>query len=156
MISFVQCAGDIVVAYECLRSREQINITVDTAHVEHILSFQITTVAEAEYLYRYVVVAFLHIRSDVELVVVVGSLCVTYVFSVHPYKGCTVNTSEVKEGTFLIPSCRQHESTLIRTYRIFTILSFELIAHLDVRRIVFERIVYIDVKRMVVSFHFPV
>ena len=75
----------------------KVYVTVQTAHVEHILSLEIRGIAPTEYLHTDVVLACAHIGTDVELMVVVTALCVAHILAIDPYESCTIKAVEVQE-----------------------------------------------------------
>ena len=104
VICSIECACNIMVRYECLWCSIEIYIAVHTAHVEHILSLKIRCIAPTEHLHTDVVLAGAHMGTQVKLVVVVSTLGITYIFTVHPHECGTVETVEMQEHVLCIPA----------------------------------------------------
>ena len=127
----------------------KINITVNTAHVPHILSFKIRTITKAEYLYGNIISTRANDIGKVELCICIRSFSITYVLSVYPNMSRTVNTIEVKHYSLAVPTFGQVKIATIRTHGIM-----ESTLHLDKGRLVMERVVYIDIVGLAIAFHF--
>ena len=98
-----------MVAYEGTRHSIEINIAVNTTHVPHILTFEVRTIAPAEYLYTDIVFASAYVVCHVEFSIIVCTLSITDRLTVYPYKGSAVDTIEVQEDTFAFPTFGQGE-----------------------------------------------
>ena len=132
-----------------LRHRHEIDIAVDAAHVPHILSFEIRTVAPSDYLYGDVVLALAHHVGQVKLGIVVAALRVTDIFSVYPNEGRTVNTVEVQQDALVFPVLWQGEGATVGGHGVG-----QSALHLNGGRIVVKGIVDIDIERLAVALHF--
>ena len=88
--------SNIMVAHAYRRHIIYIDIAEDTRHAEHVLTFQVRTVAPTEYFYRKSVLnALLQELGDVKLRNIICALSVTNIFSVDPHICSRVNTAEV-------------------------------------------------------------
>ncbi|EJW91725.1 hypothetical protein EVA_20165 [gut metagenome] len=137
----------------------KIDFAEDTAHAEHILAFQIGTVAPAEHLYRQGILAGTQMLGEVEFGYVVGTLGVTYILAVEPYEGCRIDTAEVDEGAAAVPVGRQVKGTDIGTHRIDAVVLAVVVeagTRLDERRRIGVWIFYVGIDRFVIAIHFPV
>ena len=68
--------GDVVNIY----------VAEDTAHTEHILTFEVATIAPAENLHGEAVAAICEVLANIELSHVVASLRVANILAVHPHE----------------------------------------------------------------------
>ena len=76
-----------MVAYAPGRNIIYIHATENTAHTEHILTFQIRAVTPAVNLYNQVIVAFRQILAQVELCHIVRALGISHIPAVDPNLG---------------------------------------------------------------------
>ena len=145
--------GDIVVAHGNGRRGIEINIAVETRHVEHVLAFEIGAVAPAEHLHANIILARAEIGCEVELGIVVAALSIAHVLPVKPHEGCAVQAVEVEvDALTRFPALGQGKRAAVRADGVVA-HALNLIG--DVGRIVHESIFYIHVQRQVVAFHLP-
>ena len=151
----IEVGGDVVVAHKGAGSGHQIDITVQTAHVEDVLSFEIRAVRPANHLHTDIVLAGAERGSDVKFGIVVGSLRVADVFAVDPHISAAIDAVEVEEHALAVPVGGKIELAAVASHGIGVYLSAILLAQLDIGRVVFENVVHIHVNRLVISLHFP-
>ena len=123
-----------------------------TAHMKHILSLEIRGIAPTQYLNRDIVLTLTYKSTDFEFVVVVTTLCVTHIFTVHPNISSTVKTVEVQEYILLVPALGQSECAAVRTYGVVAHAAYLIY---NIRRFILEGILHVHIKRQVVAFHLP-
>ena len=82
---------------------------MNAAHTEHVLIFQIASVAPSVDFHGNHVLARLDILRDTELGIVVRSLRIADTLSVYPDIGRTIDAIEVKENFFSFPICRKRK-----------------------------------------------
>ena len=149
-----------MVAHTHRRHIIYIDIAEDTRHTEHVLTFQVRTVAPTEHFYSEgVFSALLQEVGDVKFRHVVGALRVTYIFSVDPHICCRVDTAEVENRALFIPVSGHGERTHVRTYGIDAIVLTTVVitrTRLDKGRCISVGIFYVTIDGAVVSVHFPV
>ena len=149
-----------MVAHTHRRHIIYIDIAEDTRHTEHVLTFQVRTVAPTEHFYsKCVFRALLQEVGDIKFRHVVGTLRVTHVFTVDPHICCRVDTTEVENRALFIPICGHGERTHVRTYGIDAIVLTAVViagARLDEGRRISVGIFYVAIDGAVVSVHFPV
>ena len=138
--AFIQRGRKNVVADIDLRRGNQIDITIDSAHVEHVLSFQIGTVRPTEDLHADVVLALANEGGEVKLGILGGSLGVAHLVTVHIDQRAAVDSVKVHEDARAAPIGGQREGAAIGTHRVV-----ESVLHDDVRRVVVEGILHIDI-----------
>ena len=130
-----------MVANERLGSGIEVHITVNTAHVPHVLPFEIRTVAPANHRHTYVVrLAHLRIGSNVKLCRIVRPFRITHVFAIYINECRTVDTVKVKEDVLFVPLCRERKVATVMPHRVV-----QSILHLNVGRIVLEGIIHINI-----------
>ena len=151
----IELGSDDVVAHESLGSGHEINITVETTHVESVLSFEIRGICPTDDLHGYLVFTSFHRLGDVEFSVVVAAFGVADVLAIDPNVSTTVDAIEVEEDILLVPISGEVEGATIAAHRVGVYQSFILIAELDEGWFVVEDVVYIDINGLVVAFHFP-
>ena len=137
-----------MVADKGLWCGKQIYIAVYAAHVPHILSFKIRGIAPTDDLNADIVLALACMLCNIKFRIVVSALCVAHVFTVHPYKGCSIDTVEMEEKTLVDPVCRQVKVTAVRCNGIQ-----QTTLHFNHRRIVVERIFHIYIQRVAIAVH---
>ena len=76
-----------MVAHECLWCSIEVDIAMQTAHMEHILAFEIRRIAPTEHLDANIVLSCAHVVADIKLMVVVTTLSITYILAIDPNKG---------------------------------------------------------------------
>ena len=148
-----------MVAHMGLGHVVEINVAVDSAHAEHVLTFEIGTVAPAEHLDGDVVIARAKIFGDVKLGVVVGALGITHVFSVDPDEGCRVDAAEVEHRASVVPVGGKGEVAFVGTDRIYAVVGppvVEAFAGIDEWRSVAVGIFHVGINRLVIALHLPV
>ena len=151
----IEVGGDVVVAHKGAGSGHQIHITMQTAHVEDVLSFEIRAVCPANHLHADIVLAGVERRGDVKFGIVVGSLRVADVFAVDPHISTTIDAVEVEEHALAVPVGGKIELAAVASHGIGVYFSAIFLAQLDIGRVVFENVVHIHVNRLVISLHFP-
>ena len=151
----VELCSDDMVAHKGFGSGHEINITMEAAHMEHVLPLEIGAVGPTNDLHGHLVFAGSHRLCDVKLGIVVRTLGVANVAAVDPDIGAAVDAIEVEEHILVVPSGGKGEGAAIAAHRIGVYLSFILLFEFDVRRFVLENVVYIDIHRLVIAFHFP-
>ena len=109
----IEVRSNIMVAYAYLRHVVDSYIAEDTRHTEHILTFEVRTIAPTHHLYSQTVLTRTEMLGDLEFVVVISSLSVTYVFTIQINECSTIDTTEVDECTSLFPTFRQVEETYV-------------------------------------------
>ncbi len=92
-----------MVANESGGSGEHEYVAVDSAHAEHVLAFEIGSVAPPDHLHGDPVGAGPGHVGDVEFMVVVGALSVAYILAVDPDERRGVYAAEVYEYAFAVP-----------------------------------------------------
>ena len=102
-----------MVTDKSLRSSIEIHVTVQTTHVEHILTLEIRGIAPTEHLYTDIVLSGTYISTYVEFVIIVTALCVAHILAIDPYESCTIKAVEVQEHILCIPACREVECTAV-------------------------------------------
>ena len=151
----IELGSDDVVAHESLGSGNEINITVETTHVEGVLSFEIRGICPTDHLHRYLVFTSFHRLGDVKLCIVVAAFGVADVLAIDPNVSTTIDAIEVEEDILLVPVGREVEGAAIAAHRVGVYQSFILIAELDEGWFVVEDVVHIDINGLVVALHFP-
>ena len=149
----------MVVTHSHFRCGEEIDVSEDTAHAEHVLAFQIGAVAPAEDLHGECVLALDEMGGDVKFGDVVCALCVAHIFSIHPDQGGGVDAVEVKEDALAVPSVGHAEGLEIGADRVDAVVLSSVVearSCLDEGRRVGVRIFHVGVDGSVVALHFPV
>ena len=129
---------------------------MDTAQAEHILVFQVATVAPTVHFDCQDVLSRLHVSGDVELGIVVCSLAVTDFLSIYPKIHGAVDTVEMDKDFTPFPVVGDIEVTAVRTDRVRFVHDRISFLSLYKRRIVAMRIGDIRINRRAVSVHFPI
>ena len=138
-----------MVSYEHFRNRHEVNVAVNTAHVPHILSFEIRTVGPANDAYGNIILTCAHSLADVKLSIHITAFGVTHILTIHPHISGGVNTIKVEQHTFIFPTFRKREVAAITTHTVV-----QSLAHGYVRRIVGKGIVHINIERLSEARHF--
>ena len=148
-----------MVAHRNLGHVIQIYIAENTAHSEHVLTFEIRAVAPAEHLHRYGIVARAQVLGEVKLAHIVCSLGIAYILAVYPDESCRVYAAEMNKSPVAVPVFRHIEMAQIRAYRIDAVVCAAVIestAGIDIGRSVAVRVLHIGVYRTVIALHLPV
>ena len=95
------------------RCGKEVHIAVYAAHVPHVLTFKIRSVAPAEHLYRDVVLTLAHHLGKVKLSIIVATLGIAHILTIHPHVGSTIDAVEVEEGAHRFPTLGQGEGAAI-------------------------------------------
>ena len=138
------------------------NITVDAAEAPEVLIFQITAVAVLVYLYGYLVLACLQIRSHVKFARLHRTLRISHLLAVHPYIEGAHHALETQEGLTVLPKqqriCFQLEGTFILSGRIAFLVGSPVLLRCShhIRRIYFKGITCRYIDRCTISVHLPV
>ena len=85
LIVLIQICADGIVLHLNKRLAGQIDVSVDTAVIEHILILEPGTVAELMYLYGQCILAVHEVICDIKLVRAEGILAVAHFFAVDIY-----------------------------------------------------------------------
>ena len=85
------------------------HIAVYTAHVPHILTFEIRGIAPTYDLNTDIVLALAKVICNIKFGIIVAALCIAYIVAVHPYERSTIDTVKVQEHTLVAPSGRHLE-----------------------------------------------
>ena len=125
---------------------------MQATHVEHILTFEIRSVAPTEHLHTYIVLAYTDIGADIELMIVVTALSITHILAVYPNERSTVEAIEVQEDILCIPTLGKSECTAIRAHRV---IAHALNLVCNIGWIVVEGILHVHIERKVITFHLP-
>ena len=158
-VVLAETRGDVVVKHVSCRHVEEINITEDARHAEHILTFQVRTIAPAEHLHRKTVFTFAEIRCQIIFAHIVSSLTVAHKVAIHPNHCGTIYASKVNDSALFRPSLGKVEGAHIRTHGVDAIVCTAIVVSRtrhDVRWRVGVGIFHIAVDRMVISLHLPV
>ena len=139
-----------------LGTGHQVHVAVNTGQAEHILVFQVGTVAPFVHLHGQGVIALFHVRRNAELGVVVGALAVTHLLAVHPHIEGRIHAVKVQINLLSGPVGRQGEIAPVGAHGIGFLLHGIALLGLDKRRIAQERIGHIGIDGGAVALHFPV
>ena len=151
----IELGSDDVVAHESLGSGNEINIAVQSTHVEGVLSFEIRGICPTDDLHGNLVFTSFHRLGDIEFSVIVATFGVANVLAIDPNVSTAINAIEVKEDILFVPIGGKVEGAAITTHGVGIHQSLIFLAELDIRWFVDKDIVYIDINGLVVAFHFP-
>ena len=138
-----------MVSNEHLGNSHEVNVAVDTAHVPHVLTFEVRTVGPANHAYRHVVFTRAHLLADVKFSVHIATFGIANILTIYPYISRRVNTIEVEQYAFFFPTFGKGEVAAVTTHAVIQTLT-----HLNVRRIVGEGVVNVDIERFAKTIHF--
>ena len=141
------------------RQTIKVDITEDTAHAEHILAFEIRTVAPAHHLHRKAVFAGAQIGGEIVFTHVVRSLTIAHFVAVKPDCGGRVDATEMDDRATSVPRSRQREGAHIRAHGVDAVVRPAVVVagtRHDVRRRVGVRILHIAVNGVIITEHLPV
>ena len=144
-----------MITHKSLRSSHEINIAVETTHVERVLTFEIRSIRPTNHLHSHLVFTSFHSLRDVELSVIVTAFGVANVLTIHPNVGTTIDAIEMEEDILFVPISGEIEGAAIASHGVRVHFSFKLFAKSDIRRFVVEDVVHVNVDRFVVALHFP-
>ena len=141
--------GDVVNIY----------VAENTTHTEHILTFEVATIAPAENLNSEAVAAVGEVLADIELSHVVASLRVANILAVHPNESSRVDTIEVEECSAILIVSWRVEVGYVRTHGVYPVVFTAIVVTrtgIDERRRIGMRVFYIAIKRCIIPLHLPI
>ena len=136
-------------------SRDKVHVPVDSRQAEHVLVFQVASVAPFVDLDSQCVASLREVPRDVKLRVVVRPLAVTHLLSVDPDVKSGVHSVEMEKNLFASPFAREGEIPAIGSHWIGLSEGRVALLRLDERRIVKEWIGAVGIQRGTVAFHLP-
>ena len=158
-IVVAQHIGDAMIVDRGRGQTIKVDIAEDTAHTEHILAFEIRTVAPAHHLHRKAVFAGTQIGGEIVFTHVVRSLTIAHFVAVKPDCGGRVDATEMDDRAATVPRSRQREGAHIRAHGVDAVVRPTVVvarARHDVRRRVGVGILHIAVDGVVITEHLPV
>ena len=148
--------GQVKIAQAQLGCGHQIHIPVNTAQTEHILIFEITTIAPAIHFGGHRILTRLHISGDIEFSIVIRSLAISHFLPVHPQIHGTIHTIEMDKNLIPFPIGGNGKLPAVRPYRIrLDVARFSTVSLYE-RRIIPVRISDIRINWRTVTIHFPI
>ena len=137
----------------------KVDIAEDTAHAEHILAFEIRTVAPAHHLHRKAVFAGAQIGGKIVFTHIVRALTIAHFVAVEPNRGRRIDATEMNDRAATVPRSRQREGAHIRAHGVDAVVRPTVVVagtRHDVRRRVGVRILHIAVDGVIITEHLPV
>ena len=95
---------NIMVCQVSLWCSHEANITMNTTHVPHILSFKIGTIAPTNHLYSNVVLTRAYIFCNIKLTDIISTFGITHLMTVYINISSRVDTIKVEEDTLVLPA----------------------------------------------------
>ena len=137
-------------------TRFEIDVAMYATHSEHVLIFDVRAVAPTIDLNtNEVLLAWFDVFCYVELAVVIGTLRISDLLSVHPNVGCAVNTIKVEIDFSAVPRGWNRDCPTITANCIGFVHDCISLLTPDERRLILNGIGHVGVDGSAVTLHFP-